>query len=112
MNDCIFCKIIKKQIPSAAVYEDENLYAFRDIHPQAKHHILIVSKAHIASVMEMDTNSEILKNIFEAIKKIAKQEKILNGFRVTVNNGADAGQTVFHLHFHLIGGERLSDKMA
>ena len=113
MNDCIFCKIIKKEIPSTVVYEDKNVYAFRDIHPQAKQHILVVPKKHISSVMETDTNSETLKQIFEAIKEITKQEKIdSSGFRVTANNGPDAGQTVFHLHFHLFGGERLSDKMA
>jgi len=113
MSDCIFCKIIKKEIPSATVYENENIYAFRDIHPQAKHHILIVPKKHISSVVETNTSSETLKHMFDAVKEIAKQEKIeTSGFRVTVNNGPDAGQTVFHLHFHLLGGEKLSDKMA
>jgi len=113
MNDCIFCKIIKKEIPSTLVYEDENIYAFRDIHPQAKHHILVVPKLHIGSTMDIDTTSPTLKQMFDAVKKIAKQENIhSSGFRVTVNNGPDAGQTVSHLHFHIIGGERLSDKMA
>ena len=113
MSDCIFCKIMKKEIPSTVVYENENVYAFRDIHPQAKHHILVVPKKHVSSVMETNTGSEILKNIFDAIKEIAKQQKMdTTGFRVTVNNGPDAGQTVFHLHFHIFGGERLSDKMA
>ena len=113
MKDCIFCKIIKKEIPSTVVYEDQNVYAFRDIHPQAKQHILVIPKKHISSVMETDTNSETLKQIFDAIKEITKQENIdSSGFRVTTNNGPDAGQTVFHLHFHLFGGERLSDKMA
>jgi histidine triad (HIT) family protein len=112
MNDCLFCKIIKKEIPSTAVYENEFVYAFRDIHPQAKHHILIVPKQHIASVMETDTSSKTLKQVFDAVKEIVKKEKIdASGFRVVANNGPDAGQTVFHLHFHILGGERLSDKM-
>ena len=113
MSDCIFCKIIKKEIPSTAVYENENIYAFRDIHPQAKTHILIIPKKHISSVTQIDTSSETLKQIFDGIKQIAKQEKIdPSGFRVVTNNGPYAGQTVFHLHFHILGGERLSDKMA
>ena len=113
MNDCIFCKIIKKEIPSTAVYENEFVYAFRDIHPQAKQHILLVPKQHIASVMETDTSSTTLKQVFDAVKEIAKKEKMdPSGFRVVVNNGPNAGQTVFHLHFHILGGERLSDKMA
>jgi histidine triad (HIT) family protein len=113
MNDCIFCKIIKKEIPSTAVYENEHVYAFRDIHPQAKHHILLVPKQHVGSVMETNTNSETLKHIFDAVKEVAKKEKIdSSGFRITTNNGPDAGQTVFHLHFHILGGEKLSDKMA
>ena len=113
MSDCIFCKIIKKEIPSTAVYENEHVYAFRDIHPQAKHHILVVPKEHVNSVMETNTGSGTLKHMFDAIKEITKQQKIdTNGFRVTVNNGPDAGQTVSHLHFHILGGERLSDKMA
>ena len=113
MSDCLFCKIIKKEIPSTFVYENENVYAFRDIHPQAKQHILVVPKKHITSIMETDTSSQTLKQVCDAIKEIAKQERIdLSGFRITINNGPDAGQTVFHLHFHLLGGERLSDKMA
>ena len=113
MNDCIFCKIIKKEIPSTTVYENEFVYAFRDLHPQSKQHILLVPKQHVASVMETDTNSKTLKHVFDAVKEIAKKEKMdPSGFRVVVNNGPDAGQTVFHLHFHILGGERLSDKMA
>ena len=113
MNDCIFCKIIKKEIPSTAVYENEFVYAFRDIHPQAKQHILLVPKQHVTSVMETDTGSRTLKQVFDAVKEIAKKEQMdPSGFRVVVNNGPDAGQTVSHLHFHILGGERLSDKMA
>jgi histidine triad (HIT) family protein len=112
MNDCIFCKIVKKEIPSTAVYENEFVYAFRDIHPQAKHHILLVPKQHVASVMDTDTNSNMLQHVFDAVKEISKKEKIdASGFRVVVNNGPNAGQTVFHLHFHILGGERLSDRM-
>ena len=113
MDDCIFCKIIKKEVPSTLVYENEHIYAFRDIHPQAKTHILVVTKKHISSLMETNIGAEMLKHLLEAIKEITKKEKIdLSGFRIVTNNGPDAGQTVFHLHFHVLGGEKLSDKMA
>ena len=111
-DDCIFCKIIKKKIPSTIVYEDSNIFAFRDIQPQAKHHILVIPKKHIATIAEIDSN-DVYGNIFSAIKKIAKQEGMeKGGYRVCVNNGPDAGQTVFHVHFHLIGGEKISGRMA
>ncbi|MFH1223959.1 MAG: histidine triad nucleotide-binding protein [Pseudomonadota bacterium] len=113
MNDCLFCKIIKKEIPSTFVYEDENTYAFRDIHPQAKTHILVVTKKHIASVDEITPSDNTLNNIFTAIRNIAAQEKISgSGYRASVNKGSDAGQTVAHLHFHIMGGGKLSGKMA
>ncbi len=113
MNDCIFCKIINKEIPSTLVYENESVYAFKDIHPQATKHILLVPKKHISSVIDLDTNSLTLKQLFDAVKEISKKENIdISGFRLVINNGPDAGQTVSHLHIHMIGGERLSDKMA
>ena len=111
MGDCIFCKIINKDIPSSKVFENEHVYAFKDINPQAKHHILVIPKKHVSSIIDADT--ETLNNIFSAIKDITITENINNsGFRIVTNNGPDAGQTVFHLHFHLIGGEKLSDRMA
>jgi len=108
MTDCIFCKIIAGSIPSTKVYEDEHVYAFRDITPQAPVHILVVPKEHVESVTEItSTNSHLSAKCLEAIAKIAKIEGLDTGFRVISNTGQDAGQTVFHLHFHLLGGTKL-----
>ncbi len=112
MNDCLFCKIIAGEIPSAKVYEDENVFAFRDINPQAPVHILVVPKQHIASAADITAeNSAVVAHVFESIAKIAKAEGLNGGYRVINNCGADGGQTVMHLHFHLIGGEKLSEKI-
>jgi len=108
--DCIFCKIIAGDIPSAKVYDDEFVYAFRDINPQAPTHVLIVPKKHMANVMECD--NETMGHILDAAKAIAKAEGVTeDGFRLVTNCGTGAGQTVFHLHFHLLGGKQLSDHM-
>ena len=112
MDDCLFCKIIAGDIPSTKVYEDEYVYAFRDINPQAPVHILVVPKAHIARADEITAeNSVWVARCFEAIAKIAKAEGLGSGYRVINNCGADGGQTVMHLHFHILGGEKFSDKM-
>lgn len=109
---CLFCKIIKGEIPSARVYEDDAVYAFRDINPQAPTHILIVPKEHIESVNGINSeNSAVVAKIFEAIPKIAAAEGLTNGYRVISNCGSDACQSVLHLHFHIVGGKLLSDKM-
>ena len=111
--DCLFCKIIAGEIPSQKVYEDETVYAFRDIAPQAPTHILVIPKAHFASVNEVTTeNSGVVAHIFEVIPQIAAAEGLANGYRVVSNCGPDAGQTVGHLHFHLLGGQELSLAMA
>ena len=111
--DCIFCKIIAGDIPSTKVYEDELVYAFRDINPQAPTHILVIPKAHIAGVCDITAeNSSVVAHIFEIIPQIAKAEGLEGGYRVVSNCGADAGQTVFHLHFHILGGKELSLEMA
>ncbi len=103
--DCLFCKIINGEIPSNKVYEDELVYAFRDIEPQAPTHILIIPKQHIKSAAEIDeSNSAVVAHIFEVAAKIAKQEGLDDGFRIVNNCGDIAGQTVKHLHFHLMGG--------
>jgi len=108
MSDCIFCKIIEGAIPSQPVYQDEFVYAFRDITPQTPVHILVVPKEHIASAAELTPeNSFLAAKCFEVIAKIAKSEGLGDGFRVVTNSGADGGQTVFHLHFHLLGGMKL-----
>ena len=110
--DCIFCKIIKGEIPSSKVYENECVYAFRDINPQAPVHILVVPKEHISSVDEITAeNSAIVAKIFEAIPEIAKSEKLSGGYRVISNCGADACQSVKHLHFHILGGAQLGEQM-
>ena len=110
---CIFCRIIAGEIPSTKVYEDELVYAFRDINPQAPTHILVIPKEHLASVNEVTAeNSSVVAHIFEVIPVIAAQEGLANGYRVVSNCGPDAGQTVNHLHFHILGGQELSLSMA
>ena len=111
--NCLFCKIIAGDIPSTLVYEDETVYAFRDIAPQAPTHILVVPKAHIADCNGVNAgNSAIVAHIFEVIPQIARAEGLENGYRVVSNCGADAGQTVQHLHFHILGGRKLALEMA
>lgn len=113
MQDCIFCKIISGEIPSSKVYEDEYVYAFNDINPMAPVHILVIPKKHVANVMDINSeNSDMIAHVFEAIAIIAKQQKLEKGFRVVSNCNEYAGQTVFHLHFHILGGRRLSMEMA
>lgn len=105
MEDCLFCKIIKGEIPSDKVYEDETVFAFRDIDPQAPTHVLVIPKQHIRSADDVTPeNSAVISHIFEVIATIAKQEGLTNGYRVVNNCGDSAGQTVKHLHFHLMGG--------
>ena len=111
--DCLFCKIAAKQIPSQKVYEDERVYAFKDIHPVAPVHIIVIPKAHIESVNEInDRNSKEVQKVFEIIPKIAKIAMVdKKGYRVITNIGENGGQTVKHLHFHIIGGKKLGDKL-
>lgn len=110
--DCLFCKIIAGEIPSSKVYEDDYCYAFRDINPQAPVHVLVVPKTHIPSVDGINAeNSAVVAKIFEAIPVIAKAEELDGGYRVISNCGDDACQTVKHLHFHILGGKKLSEKM-
>ncbi len=107
--DCLFCKIIAGEIPSTKVYEDEAVLAFKDIDPQAPFHAVIVPKAHIVSAAEISSeNSAVVAKIFEAAAKIAKEQKLDNGFRIVTNCGNDGGQTVGHLHFHMLGGRLLA----
>lgn len=107
--DCLFCKIIAGDIPSTKVYEDDKVYAFRDIEPQAPVHILIIPKEHIASANELtEENASIVGHIFAVAAKIAKEEGIADGgYRIVNNCGQDGGQTVGHLHFHMLGGRSL-----
>ena len=105
--DCLFCKIVAGEIPSTKVYEDEQILAFRDIAPAAPVHVLFIPKAHIAGVHEITAdNAAVVAHIFSVIPQVAKELGITD-YRVVSNNGADAGQTVHHLHFHLLGGATL-----
>ena len=110
---CLFCKIIAGEIPSTKVYEDETVYAFRDINPQAPTHVLVVPKVHIEDCNGITPeNSGVIAHIFEVIPQIAQAEGLTGGYRVVSNCGADAGQTVQHLHFHILGGKTLALEMA
>ena len=110
---CLFCKIAAGEIPSTKVYEDETVLAFRDIAPQAPTHILVIPKCHIPSVDGITAeNSAVVAHIFEIIPAIAAAEGLMGGYRVVSNCGPDAGQTVPHLHFHILGGQELSGQMA
>lgn len=112
MADCIFCKIIAGEIPSDRIYEDEKVIAFRDIHPQAPVHFLVVPKEHIKSAAEITSeNSGIVAHSFEVIAKLAVQEKLSDGFRVINNCGEAAGQTVPHIHFHVLTGKPLGETL-
>lgn len=108
-QNCIFCKIINREINSNVVYEDDKVFAFRDINPQAPTHILIVTKKHISTLLESNTEDEpLLGYLFTVARNLARKEGIAErGFRTVVNCNAEAGQTVFHLHMHLLGGRAM-----
>lgn len=109
MNDCLFCKIVNGEIPSEKIYEDDKVYAFKDIDPQAPFHAIVIPKIHINSAAEITAeNSSIIASVFEAIAIIAKQENLEKGFRVVNNSGEDGGQTVGHIHFHLLARRNLA----
>lgn len=111
--DCLFCSIVKGEIPSTKVFEDDRVLAFRDINPQAPVHILVIPKEHIVSVAEVnEANSAVVAHIFEVIAKIADSEGLGEGYRVVSNCGAHACQSVKHLHFHILGGRQMADSMA
>jgi len=108
VTDCLFCKIISGAIPSQRVFENDFVFAFRDISPQAPVHILVVPKEHVDSAAALTSeNSHLAAKCFEAIPIIAKSEGLDGGFRIISNSGPDAGQTVSHLHFHLLGGKAM-----
>ena len=106
--DCIFCKIARNEIPSKKLYEDDEIVAFNDLEPQAPVHVLIIPKAHISSANEITAeNSDIIGKIFIVAAKIAKEQGLNKGYRIVNNCGEDGGQTVKHLHFHLLGGRKM-----
>ena len=112
MDNCLFCKIIKGDIPSTCVYQDEKTYAFRDIAPMAPTHVLVVPKAHVSGMSAIDElDDATLAACLRACKKVAELEGLEGGFRTVSNCGADACQSVSHLHFHVLGGKKLSEKM-
>ncbi len=109
---CIFCEIAAGRIPSAMVYKNEKIYAFRDINPQAPVHVLVIPRQHIPSADGVTCeNSRLVAEIFEHIPEIAASEGLKNGYRIISNCGPDACQSVRHLHFHILGGKQLSEKM-
>lgn len=109
MEDCLFCKIIKGEIPSAKVYEDDEILAFKDINPMAPVHILIIPKNHIDGADKLNTeNSAVVGKIFAVAAKLAEEYHLDDGFRIVTNVGENGGQTVRHLHFHLLGGTKLN----
>lgn len=113
MENCLFCKIIAGEIPSSKVFEDEKILAFKDINPMAPVHVLVIPKAHISSCDDVNAeNSCYVQHIFEKIPEIAKLSGCKNGYRVISNCGDDAKQSVKHLHFHILGGKELPEKMA
>ena len=112
MENCLFCKIAAGEIPARVAYEDEKIFCFHDINPQAPVHVLVIPRTHIASVDGVNAeNSAVLADIFEAIPKIAASLGLSNGYRVISNCGPDACQSVKHLHFHILGGAQLGEKM-
>lgn len=112
MSDCIFCKIIAGEIPSKKLYEDDAVLAFYDLNPQAPVHFLVIPKQHVSGVSEiMPGNSALVAKCFEVIAMLAAREHLEKGYRVISNCGADAGQTVPHLHFHVLSGKKLGERM-
>ncbi len=113
MEDCLFCKIVKGEVPSTKVYEDEEILAFKDINPAAPIHILVIPKKHIASLADMEKEDEqVVGRIYGVINQLAEEQGFKqNGYRVIVNCGKDAGQEVMHLHFHLLAGTKFGEKI-
>ena len=108
MDDCLFCKILSGEIPSTKVFENENVYAFKDINPMASEHYLFIHREHTKNVNDMSLHPEQLSQIFQAISLFTKENSLEeNGFRVVTNVNRNGGQTVFHTHFHVLGGEPL-----
>lgn len=110
MKDCLFCRIVDGTVPANVVFRNENLIAFKDINPKAPVHVLFIPRKHIAGVRDLEAHDDpLVGEIFRAAASLARELGIAeSGFRVVVNSGADAGQSVFHLHYHLLGGRRMT----
>lgn len=108
MSDCLFCKILAGEIPSDKIYEDDMVYVFKDIYPKADVHLLMIPRAHIASLNELDeSHDEVMAHMMRLLPKLAKEQGLNTGFRSIINTGKGGGQEVFHLHIHLMGGSHL-----
>ncbi len=108
MSDCLFCKIVAKEIPSDTVYEDDQIVVFKDLYPKADVHLLMVPRIHIASLNEVDAEHDVLlARMMRLLPKLAKEHGLDDGFRTIINTGPDGGQEIFHLHIHILGGGRL-----
>jgi histidine triad (HIT) family protein len=110
MSDCLFCRIVEKKIPAKVVYEDDQILAFDDVNPRAPVHTLVIPKQHVASVQDLgESDRTLLAQLLLACTKVAKHKGLADpGFRLVVNTGRDGGQTVFHLHFHVLGGRHMA----
>lgn len=109
MNTCIFCRIVQGQAPARLVYQDEDVTAFHDLNPQAPVHILVVPNRHISGVAQVEPgDTAMLGRLFAVARRLAEQNDVVNGYRLVINNGPQAGQSIFHLHMHLLGGRRLT----
>lgn len=109
MNDCLFCRIGKKEVPSQMVYENDSFFAIRDINPQAPVHLLMIPRKHVAQIGDLELSDfKLVGELILLAKQLAVQEKIEDGYRLVFNNGAKAGQTVFHIHLHLLGGRKMT----
>ncbi len=113
MSECVFCKIVRGEIPCTKVYEDDSVLAFDDIHPMAPVHVVIIPKNHISTLMDVDTEkNNIMNRLIAAVQKVAQLKKIdISGFRTAINCNAEGGQVVFHLHVHVLGGRKLQDEL-
>ena len=112
MTECIFCKIVAGELPTTCLHDDEYIYAFRDINPQAPIHFLVIPKVHIDSAAAITSDNSVLAaKCFEVIAELARTEGLDDGFRVITNIGEDGGMTVKHLHFHVLGGQSLGEKL-
>jgi len=110
MSDCLFCGIVEGKIKGNIVYQDDSVVAFKDINPKAPVHVLIIPRRHVAGVLDLKADDgALIGHVFEVAARLAREQGIAgSGFRVVVNSGADAGQSVFHLHYHLLGGRRMT----
>ena len=113
MSDCIFCRIVKGEIPSSKVYEDENVLAFNDIHPMAPVHVIIIPKKHVATLMDLEPgDSTLLTALTKGVQEVARLKGVdKSGFRTVANTNKEGGQVIFHLHVHVLGGRQLEDAM-